>query len=548
MALQGKIAVFTPEVALDQELHTYSGGLGVFAGGLFMSAKKMGVPMVGMTMLPRQGYYDQYIDGDRMGIRYIDRHYPDILEDTGVIVPVPIGSGSKAPEIFLKVWRLPGERYGSVDIYFLDADIEQSDPHSRINTMQLYGGGGSWDTEPNTHRELVHDLLLGRGGMMALDRLEPDISLYHLNESRTAFAAVEYLCRMIRSGKQFDEAVRETKSKIVFTTHTPIRDGNPKYDLETVANLSGFNGTFTRDYLKKIGSNPFDMTAACLHLSRKANAVSKKHGKVAEKLWSWVDGSSPIISVTNGVNRDFWQVSEFRVASGEEDLHSAKLLYKRKLLNHIRQVTGKCFSELVLTIVWARRFAAYKRPKLLFHDAIAQWTINQLRSNNIQLVVAGKPHPYDRDRVALWNELLAMSRELPNFAMLPGYELELSKMLKTGADIWLNTPRSSNEACGTSGMAAAMNGALNVSTPDGWMWEASPENCFLFGSAIEGAAYTQDWNDACALQECLDDVIAMYRNAKSRWRRKQYAAKLEAERDFTSDRMLRDYQEHLYTE
>ncbi|MDO8755252.1 MAG: glycogen/starch/alpha-glucan phosphorylase, partial [Anaerolineales bacterium] len=403
--------------------------------------------------------------------------------------------------IFLKVWRLPGERYSTVTINFHDANVEKRDPHSRVNTIQLYGGGGSWDANPNTRRELVHDLLLGRGAMMALAKLEPDIELYHLNESRTAFAAVEYLCRMLRSGKQFDEAVQETQSRIVFTTHTPIRDGNPKYDIDMVAELSGFNGMLTRDSLKRIGSNPFDMTATCLRLSRKANAVSKKHGKVAEKLWSWVDGASPIISITNGVNQDFWQLPEFRSALTEEELHSAKLQHKRKLIDSVRQAMGNCFSESVLTVVWARRFAAYKRPKLIFHDSIAEWTRNQLRSNNLQLIIAGKPHPYDRDRIALWNELLAMSRELPNFVVLPGYELEMSKLLKAGADIWLNTPRSSNEACGTSGMSAAMNGALNMSTPDGWMWEANKENCFLFGSSIESAAYSQDMNDACDLRE-----------------------------------------------
>ncbi len=548
MALQGKIAVITPEVALSDELKTFSGGLGVFAGGLFKSAKALGIPMVGVAILPLQGYYDQYIDGGRMGISYTDHYYPDILEDTGVVCAVPIGSGDKA-EIFLKVWRLPEGRYDAVTIYFLDANIEQHKPHSRINTIQLYGGGGSWDPNPNTDRELVHDLLLGKGAVTALAELEPDISLYHLNESRTAFAAVEHLCRLLRAGKQFDEAVRETQSKIVFTTHTPIRDGNPKYDIDLVTKLSGFNGTLTKEHLKQIGSNPFDMTAACLRLSRKANAVSKKHGKVAEKLWSWVDGASPIISITNGVNHDFWQLPEFRSASTEEELHSAKLLYKRKLIDYVRQATGKCFSESVPTVVWARRFAAYKRPKLIFHDSIAEWTKNQLRSNNFQLIIAGKPHPYDRDRIAFWNELLSMSCDLPNFVVLAGYELELSKSLKAGADLWLNTPRSSNEACGTSGMSAAMNGALNVSTPDGWMWEANPENCFLFGSAIESAAYySQDMSDACALQECLSGIIAMHRLSKSEWRRKQFAAKLEAERDWTSDRMIQEYQERLYTQ
>lgn len=547
MALQGKIAVITPEVALNDELKTFSGGLGVFSGGLFMSAYALGIPMVGVTVLPLQGYYDQYIDGERMGIRYVDRHYEDILEDTGVVCAVPIGSGNNATEIFLKVWRLPETRYHTVKIYFLDANIEQHDPLSRINLLQLYGGGGSWDPNPNTDRELVHDLLLGKGAMMALAELEPDIGLYHLNESRTAFAAVEHLRRLLCAGKQFDEAVQETRSRIVFTTHTPIRDGNPKYDLDTVAKLSGGNGTLTKEYLKQIGSNPFDMTAACLRLSRKANAVSKKHGKVAEKLWSWVDGAPPIISITNGVNQNFWQLPEFRTASTKEDLHLAKLIYKRKLIDVVRQATGKCFSESVLTAVWARRFAEYKRPKLIFHDAIAEWAKNQLHSNNVQLIIAGKPHPYDRDRIALWNKLLAMSRELPNIAVLAGYELELSKLLKAGADIWLNTPRSSNEACGTSGMSAAMNGALNMSTPDGWMWEANAQNCFLFGSAIEGAAYSQDMNDACALQECLSGAVAMHRNNTSEWGKKRFAAKIEAERDRTSDRMVREYQENLYT-
>ena len=541
------IAFFTPEVALDQNLRTYSGGLGVVSGDFLRSVYKLDLPVVGVTILPRQGYYDQCIENGSMKISYMNRYYDDILEKTNIKFMIDICSSP----VWVEVWRLPEGKFGAAQTLFLDADIDSNDHVSRLNTLQLYGG--SRDSGANLERKIAQSLLLARGGIEALKRLNISVSKYHGNESYTAFVPMELVCEALQEGKSFKEAIEYAKSKFVFTTHTPVRDGNPEYSVSSVMRMGSYDKFFNEEVIRKIGSDPFNMTAACLRLSKKANAVSKKHLETAQKLWYWVNGNSTakrIIAITNGVSCDYWQYEDFRTAAIPKEMEEAKLKHKREMIQYIVKKTGRCLSENVLTIVWARRFAEYKRPHLLFYNfnqEKSEWINSQLRENKLQIIYAGKPHPDDDSMIHSFNRLLYASYELPNMVVLAGYELWLSRLLKSGADVWLNSPRFPMEASGTSGMSAAMNGALNLSVVDGWECEADPKNYFPFGTQIPGG--DQDSFDAEELKRCLETtVMPLFYGDKEEWHKKALAAKFEAEKYWTSDRMVLEYQTQLYAD
>lgn len=551
MAAQGKIAFFTPEIALHQNVHVYSGGLGVFSGSMLMSAYKLGISMVGVSLLYRNGYYDQYIDGDRMGYRFVDRQ-PEELQDTGLIFPVYLRDHTP---ILTKVWLLPEGTHNSVSVYFLDTDIAENNWLSQSNCHQLYPARVAGST---LERRIVQSIILGQGGVEALRRLHVPILLYHINESHAGFVASEVLADFLRRGISLEDAIRRARKQTVFTTHTPVEAGNPRYDFKLVAKLYG-NGALTADVLRHIGGGQFtfNMAASALRLSGRANAVSERHFRRAEKLWAWLgDDLPPLYAITNGVNRDFWQYEKFRNARTAEDMAAAKRLYKERLAQVLREgnflgldlhTAGRNVNPDVFTLVWARRFAEYKRPKLLIRGENFEWLKALLYQNKLQIIFAGKPHLDDDDMIKVWNEFLCLSRELPNFFILPGYELEMSKLLKAGADLWLNTPRAPDEACGTSGMSAAMNGALNISILDGWMLEANKENFFPFGSQYPvGSAADQDSYDAERLREGLPVPMHQYYFDRQEWNGTMLRAKNEAEERWTSDRMLRKYQDRLY--
>src|SRR3990167_8651577 len=508
------IAFFTPEVALDQELHTYSGGLGVVSGDFLRSVYKLDLPVVGVTILPRQGYYDQCIENGSMKISYMNRYYDDILEKTNIKFMIDICSSP----VWVEVWRLPEGKFGAAQTLFLDADIDSNDHVSRLNTLQLYGG--SRDSGANLERKIAQSLLLARGGIEALKRLNISVSKYHGNESYTAFVPMELVCEALQEGKSFKEAIEYAKSKFVFTTHTPVRDGNPEYSVSSVMRMGSYDKFFNEEVIRKIGSDPFNMTAACLRLSKKANAVSKKHLETAQKLWYWVNGNSTakrIIAITNGVSCDYWQYEDFRTAAIPKEMEEAKLKHKREMIQYIVKKTGRCLSENVLTIVWARRFSECKPP------------------------------PDEDSMIHSFNRLIYASYELPNMVVLAGYELWLSRFLKAGADVWLNNPRFPMEASGTSGMSAAMNGALNLSIVDGWECEADPKNYFPFCTQIPGG--DQDSFDAEGLKRCLETIVMpSFYGDKEEWYKKSLAARFEAEQYWASDRMVSEYQKLLYVD
>ncbi len=530
------VAFITPEIAISQKVHTYAGGLGFLGGSMLMSAHALGAPMVCVTILPRQGYYDQFVDQNGMVVRHVNRYYRDLLKETGINFTLLIGRDEDGEHMHVAVRELSPEVFHTAPVYFLDADIaENAGLKSRSNTLQLYGGTRA--SGATIDRKIAQSYLLGAGSVIALERLGVGVGVYHINESHGTFAALFLLTNAMRVGMSYEDALEHTRSRVLFTTHTPVAEGNPRYPIDRVGTITGVK----EDVLRRFGGDPFDMTAAGLMLAGLSNAVSKKHLSTARKLWHWVPTQHPMVSVTNGVNRDYWQYKEFRDATTPDELASAKRDHKRRGLRWLKRAYGAEWKEEVLTAVWARRFAAYKRAWLLFADRV--WLEKRLRDDTLQLIIAGKPHPDDQPMIDLWNWLYSISREEPNLLVLPGYELAMSKRLKGLADAWINTPRAPLEACGTSGMSAALNGANNISTPDGWYAEADVSCYFRFGS--DGTRdYDQDAFDAEELRRCLDGrVLPMYYNDKQAWYEQALRTKRDAEEHWTSDRMLREYQQ-----
>ena len=548
MSSKDYTAFITPEISISQSLHTYSGGLGVIGGGMVGAAYRKAFPLIAVSLLYTEGYYDQEIahheEGrSRMSVLYTPHRYDDILEDTKTIVSVRLGG----TPVHVKVWRLPSWRFHTSEIIFLDVDIPENDHLSRLNGKRLYPSLASTDNDKdkNDERRIAQSLILGFGAVEALKALGYSVQLYHLNEGHAGFVPFALIQRLLqeKTVERLEVAKDISRKQIVFTTHTPVAAGNPKYDREKVLKLLA-DDTLAPLVHAATSDGYFDLTASCLLLSTIANGVSKKHGEVSKKMWQSLSGAAPITSVTNGSDPYFWQYEDFKNANSADQLFLVKQKHKRRLLEHIQSTTGKMWSENVLTLVWARRFAGYKRPGLLFSDY--EWIVRHLHKNELQVIYAGKPHPDDLAMINEWNNLLRKACELPNLVILKGYELDLSRLLKAGADVWLNNPAAPFEACGTSGQSAAMKGTLNISTPDGWYLEADEMNFFRFG--IDYHCLGQDKIDSLQLIDCIDNrVLPLYYSAdKNPWYEMALRAKKEAERNWSSDRMLADYITRVY--
>lgn len=527
------------EAMLGQKFHTYAGGLGVVQAGLMKSAGRADWPinMYGLGILWKQGYYDQKIGPEGMIVDHITRHY-DFLEDTGVRVKLEINGY----ENFVKVWRLKPEVFGTAPMFFLDTDIDGNDHLARCTTRRLYGG--------NEDTRLAQEIVLGIGGVRAFEALGISVDLWHGHEGHTTLLAIELLRRHMASGLNFKEAREATKKQFVYTTHTPELAGNEEHNADLMLRMGCFPG-LSREQALMLGGDPFrpdvfNMTVAGLRLSRKANAVSKRHLETTLQMLRWVEDKCPLIAITNGVDSD-WQYPEFADAQTWQAIQAAKEKYQGKLLAYIRKRTGKDFKPDVLTIVLARRFHEYKRIGLIFMDW--QWLERLLWQNKLQIIVAGKPHPYDRDAINTFNDIYKKSLKVPNLVVLGGYERNQSEILKAGADLWLQTPRPPQEACGTSWISAKMSGALVMSTRDGGILESTNEKSgFYFGAAQHfptvGERDTADLRDCQRVLE--GEVIPMFYEDEQQWCQKALAAKKDAEQNFTSDRTLKDYIDQLY--
>lgn len=528
-----KVAYFCMEYGLDASFKTYAGGLGILAGDYLKGAKDYGYPIVGIGIKWKQGYTDQMIGKDNRPYDSYHNYEYDFLKDTGIKVIVPI----RRRNVTCKVWLV--DKFGNAPLYLLDTDLPEN--QDAWITGQLYG----WFGEERIAQEMV----LGIGGIKALRALGIAADVYHFNEGHAVFAGLELIREKLMWGLPYDAALAAVREQIVFTTHTPIVEGNESHDLDRLMYMGANNG-LSREQLIALGGNPFNMTVAALRLSRITNAVAKLHCETANKMWRHVPNCSRIIGITNAIHTPTWVDPEMlKAAAGDGDLWSRHLKNKQQLIGFIKERTGAALDPEVLLIGFSRRAAGYKRSGFIFSQP--EIIAPLLENRKIQIVFSGKAHPLDDGGKKVVENLVHMSRRYPGAVVfLENYDMTIGKMLTSGSDIWLNNPRRPKEASGTSGMKAAMNGVMNLSILDGWWPEACKHsiNGWQFGDGFESnSEYEQDAHDLRALYRVLrEEVIPTYYNNREKWLSMMRESINSTREIFGVKRMLEEYYQKMY--
>ena len=602
------IAYFSAEYGLDETIPIYSGGLGILSGDHLKSASDLGIPLVAVGLLYKNGYFHQKIDGygNQQSI------YKDIDLMNLPINPVKDEKGEelkvllKLPgkNLYLKVWKI---NVGRITLYLLDSDIpENTDEDYRNITLRLYGG----DQEMRIKQEIV----LGMGGVNLLRTLGLDPNIYHMNEGHSSFLLLEVIKNIIKEKKvSFDIARDITSAKTVFTTHTPVPAGNDIFPMELVEKY--FKGYWTKlgidkDTFLHLGTKPndaldsgFNMGILALKIAGKKNGVSKLHGAVSRELFGDVwpaiaANESPITYVTNGIHTCTWlapnlkelynkylipywqdniQIQETwkkidnipnEILWEEHQARKNKLLklVKENVTNNMKE-NGISYEEIneitsklnpnALTIGFARRFATYKRATLIFRDLER---ITQILNNSekpVQLIFAGKAHPADKEGQELIRYIKEISMK-PQFKgkifVLENYNIGIARYLVSGVDVWLNNPRRPMEASGTSGQKASVNGVINFSVLDGWWAEGyDSKNGWTIGTNDEYSSYDiQDDADSNSMYTTLENkIIPTYYDKASngiseKWVRIMKNSIISTGGRYSTSRMLCDYTDRLY--
>ncbi len=517
-----KIAYFSMEIGLSSDVPTYSGGLGVLAGDMIRAAADLKVPLVGVTLLHRKGYFYQHLDSSgRQSEDPVEWAVDDFLKELPQRVSVTV----EGRTVVLRSWQYdvigPGDF--TVPVYFLDADLAENSTFDRMLTDFLYGGDQRY--------RLMQEVVLGIGGVRMLRALgHQSIERYHMNEGHSSLLALELLDeqaqRAGRSAPNLDD-VQTIREKCVFTTHTPVAAGHDQFPMSLVNQVLGrseveeMKDVFCCDDL-------LNMTFLALNLSHYVNGVAKKHGEISRLMFAGYN----IDAITNGVHAATWAAAPFaqlydgyipgwhqdscslRYALGipKQEIWRAHAAAKRQLLHYVNLETNAGMDGDVFTLGFARRAAAYKRADLLFADIARLKTIASQRGG-LQIIYAGKAHPQDEagkeqiQRVFHARDLL---RDQIKIAYLQNYNMEIGRMMTAGVDVWLNTPLPPMEASGTSGMKAAVNGVPSFSVLDGWWIEGCIEGVtgWSIGPKDVGAGLSADHSeDANALYDKLEQIV-----------------------------------------
>ena len=532
-----KVAYFSMEFAIDQALKIYSGGLGFLAGSHMKSAFNLKQDLVGIGILWKFGYYDQARNHDQTLQPTWTRKMYSFLEDTGIKFQIEIHS---AP-VWVKVFYLAPETFHTAPMFFLSTDVPENDHISKTICHRLY--------DANESTKIAQYILLGKGGAKLLDMMNFERDGYHLNEAHGLPAAFYLL-------KKFDGDLAKVKEKLVFTTHTPEEAGNEKHNIFMCHDMSYFSGLSIDDVksIEGVEDDRFNHSLCALRMARIANGVSQLHGVVSNQMWSKYSCICEIKAITNAQEYKYWADKPLYQSKDEDDatlFDFRKKHLKKRFFKIVADQTGNLFDSNVFTIVWARRFAGYKRADLLLHDKERFERLLNNPKYPVQIVWAGKPYPMDYAAISTFNGLVEASKNYKNVAVLTGYELALSKSMKQGSDLWLNNPRVPREASGTSGMSAAMNGSVNLSTDDGWIPEFAKhgENSFVVPKADYDnmSVYDQDNYDLNKLYEILEnEIIPMYYDRPDEWRQVQHNAMDDVKVAFNSDRMADEYYKQIY--
>ncbi len=540
-----KIAYFSAEIGISAKLPTYSGGLGVLAGDHIKAAANAELPMCAVTLLYKEGYFKQRIDDDGQQTEAYPRFDPNpLLKKLPIKFKLPL----RKREVIIQVYEYQhkGLTDHEIPIYFLDTNLEENFPDDQAITMRLYSGD-------KDHR-ILQEAILGFGGIKLLEELQyNDIETYHMNEGHASFIVMQLL-------KKYNGDHEEVRKRCHFTTHTPVPAGHDEFAIERCERL--LDGLIWKDLskIKSIQNGRLHMTELGLHFSRTANGVSKLHGEVAQKQFS----DYKIGHVTNGVYHPYWIGKDFREVFDDrlpgwredptrllnvsailpEEILKAHQSHKDFLLGYANSQTQMALSNDVLTIGFARRAAQYKRASLIFNDLER---LTEIGRGKLQIVFAGKAHPADDDGKSIIYNVIQNAKKLfgtIKVVYLENYNLWLGRIITSGVDVWLNTPRRPNEASGTSGMKAALNGIPNLSILDGWWAEACKhgEN----GWQIGNPDIVDDEADANHLYELLEkEVVPTFYNDQKKWV-SIMSESIKTGVNFTAYRMIQDYREKYY--
>ncbi|MDP8246496.1 MAG: alpha-glucan family phosphorylase [Candidatus Hinthialibacter antarcticus] len=602
------VAYFSCEFGLDEGLPVYSGGLGVLAGDHLKSATDLGIPLVGVGLLYRQGYFRQRLNADGWQMEeYPENDWynmPVALERDESGAPIKVSMEMAGVTVKAQIWRV---QVGNIRLYLLDTNFDENPPEAREITTQLYGG--------NRDMRLRQELLLGIGGVRALDALNIKPTVYHINEGHSAFQILERIANMMeREGMTFDEAKEIIWATNVFTTHTPVPAGNEQFQSDLLKKylppiVSRLKMSW-EDFIRMGRINPgdegelFGMTVLALRLSAFCNGVAALHGVVSRKMWQgiWKDlkdpNEVPIKHITNGIHTRSWLSHdygdlfesylgprfaqnpwEFNVWDRVDRIPDIELwrthqrrrerlvfFARQRLKEQLKRRGAQMFeitaadealSPHALTIGFARRFATYKRANLLFSDLNRLKKLLKNVDRPIQFILAGKAHPQDTPAKEIIKEIIHTMREPEfrcSFVFIEDYDINVARYLVQGCDVWLNNPRRPQEASGTSGMKAAANGALNLSILDGWWDEAfNSEVGWAIGNPQEyDDTEMQDEVEAQALFDCLEhDVIPLFYHRDNaelprEWIHKMKCSMKMLGRQFNTHRMLEEYTETQY--
>ncbi len=600
------IAYFSFEFGLHNSLPIYSGGLGILSGDHAKEASDLGLPFVGVGFMYPQGYFRQRVPShgwQEAVYQQIDINKAPIQvvkDENGFDLKINVELGNRI--VHARIWHV---QVGRNPLYLLDTDVDENDPWDRELSARLYSG----DSEMRIRQEIM----LGIGGVRALDMLGIQPYAWHMNEGHSAFLLLENVRKKVEAGSTFEDAEQIVRQNSIFTTHTPVPAGHDAFSYHLI---DQYFSTYwqqlgiSREQFLSLGAHEeewgtaFNMTVLALHLSDKANGVSKLHGAVSRRMWNsvWPElpvDEVPITSVTNGVHVPTWVAAEMgalyakylgqdwmeyaddtvmwqRIASvPAEELWEVHVLLKQKLMGFLRAqarrswvagtsdptqvlTSGTLLDPEALTIGFARRFATYKRATLIFRDIERLRAILLNRHRPVQIVFAGKAHPADDPGKALIQEIYNLAKHPQmggRVAFLEDYDMHSARYFKQGVDVWLNTPRRPYEASGTSGMKASLNGVPNLSVLDGWWVEGyNGAN----GWAINGAQFAntneQDAHDADTIYRLLEDEIVPLYYDRDRddvpggWVEVMREAIRSTSPEFSTKRMVKEYTERLYLE
>ncbi|AKB74784.1 Glycogen phosphorylase [Methanosarcina lacustris Z-7289] len=546
-----KIAYFSMEIGLRNEIPTYAGGLGVLAGDTIRSASDLKVPLVAVTLVSNKGYFRQSLDTSGNQTEQIEEWDPSRLMTR---LQQEVSVKIQGREVKIQAWQYNCKSLtgGCVPIIFLDTNVEGNSWEDRRITDFLYGGDHSY--------RLKQEIVLGVGGVRMLAALGFNPRKYHMNEGHSSLLALELLTR---------NGTDSTKVKdlCIFTTHTPVEAGHDKFDYGLVEDLIRDKNYL--EILKKFGgADRFDTSLFALNLSNYVNGVTKRHSRVSNELFP---GYS-IQAITNGVHSYTWTSPFFRqlydrylpgwanepellVRVGgipDEEIWEAHWKAKKELIDEVNKRTGVCMDYETLTIGFARRMAEYKRATLILSDLERLRKVN--RRGRIQLIFAGKAHPQDEAGKQLIREIFKIIETLRNeikIVFLENYDMDLAAKMVSGVDLWLNTPTRPYEASGTSGMKAAHNGVVNFSILDGWWIEGWIEG-------VTGWSIGPQPDDCLSIEEArlseLDDlynklyyiIVPMYYDRKDEWFKMINNSIGMVAYYFNSHRMMRRYVTHAY--